>query len=618
MAASGDVMLTTAQQTALMGVLPMNGDSVTLDVGADGVMRAGVTFTCMSDYPCTVTVSNSAGTIVAMWASQTLGDGMASAMATGLEPPPDAFPRMNPANGATVAGILRAGIDTAASGVGVTPVTPRGPYSGSPNVVTTTDAANATATVLGGLGLGDSGAANIDGITITSDLDPNTPFTAGVASGAALAGSSMSMTDETMDNRDSVAIDGWTHKVLFRDWGDTAGTGDGGFETGALVYSDMMDPVSAPFDRNLAAMFVNAGAQNSFRLHGIASGTVPANPGANTSVVIDPSGTYTTTGLTGLLQAGSAQLLAMRFDADSLVGAQDQDLNIDASETFTGSYFGAPGQFRCVAASCALRRNADGTVGVADTNAATAGTQSTGTWTFTPDPGAMVAVPDQDWMIYGAWLTTPDVMSGTHRVGVFFSGMAPYTRTFAPGGTPFGLTGSATYSGGATGVYVDGTRSGLFTAAANLTATFDVNGNGTDDATTDFMVSGRIDNFKDSAGRFLGADTAANPNDPVAGGENDWVVLLGTADLAAITTGSIPLPAAGTTNTSGSADGFGWTGRWSGQFYGPNTNAAGNNVVPTGVGGQFEAITGATVDTDPTTAGVQSKGVVGAFGATLD
>ena len=33
---------------------------------------------------------------------------------------------------------------------------------------------------------------------------------------------------------------------------------------------------------------------------------------------------------------------------------------------------------------------------------------STGSWSFTPDPGAMITVPDQDWMAYGAWLTTPD------------------------------------------------------------------------------------------------------------------------------------------------------------------------------------------------------------------
>ena len=76
---------------------------------------------------------------------------------------------------------------------------------------------------------------------------------------------------------------------------------------------------------------------------------------------------------------------------------------------------------------CGLMRNTDGTVGLADTGPATAGLQS-GTWTFTPDPGAMILVPDQDWLVYGAWLTTPDVEVGTHRVGVFFNGMDMYAN----------------------------------------------------------------------------------------------------------------------------------------------------------------------------------------------
>ena len=44
------------------------------------------------------------------------------------------------------------------------------------------------------------------------------------------------------------------------------------------------------------------------------------------------------------------------------------------------------------------------------------------------------------------------------------------------------------------------------------------------------MLSGRIDNFRGTDGRYLGSDTAAMPNDPIAGGENDWVVILGARD----------------------------------------------------------------------------------------
>ena len=92
------------------------------------------------------------------------------------------------------------------------------------------------------------------------------------------------------------------------------------------------------------------------------------------------------------------------------------------------------------------------------------------------------------------------------------------------------LTGSATYSGSATGVYVDSNKGGLFTARAMLTATF----SGTNDDT----LTGRIDNFRETRGDadtrnayFVGNDTAAQPNDPAKGGDNDWVVNLGRSSI---------------------------------------------------------------------------------------
>ena len=179
----------------------------------------------------------------------------------------------------------------------------------------------------------------------------------------------------------------------------------------------------------------------------------------------------------------------------------------------------------------------------------------------------MITVPDQDWMAYGAWLTTPDDAGGTHRIGVFFNGMDPYEGNVAPPPPPSmpsmppheaGLRGTATYSGGATGIYVDGTAgSGLFTAEASLTANFDRTSNGTnlpdvDADDDDFMISGRIDNFRGTDGVFLGDDTQADPNHPTAG-ENDWVVMLRAIPL--VETGVL---AEGT--TSGSADGVSWDG----------------------------------------------------------
>ncbi len=607
MAASGDISLIKEQRDALLEVLPMNGDSVTLDVGADGVTRAGVMFTCMSDYPCTVTVSNSAGTIVAMWASQTLGDGTASAMAMGLEPPVDTFAEPNDGSADSIrVDVVGANVDSAAAGPNFTP------------------------TELIGMGIGGPGVLNADMAGLRSDfqanggdfvdaagavLDPQP--TAGAAPGAVptlMGGTTITGAMDAIDPSGDMgsAPDGWGMKTLFRDWGDTAGDGDGGFETGAIVVKNLGEGTSHPFDRMLAARYVNTAAQSMFRLSIRADGSAPGVTTLGTSVDIDSAATPANT---QAAQATSTQWAAMVFDSDSLVGAQDQDLRVDATETFTGSYFGAPGQFRCLAAtgeSCALARNDDGTIGVADTGA-DSGIQSTGRWSFTPGDGAMITVPDQDWMAYGAWLTTPDNPAGgaeAHRLGVFFNGMDPW----APAANALdatnaaGLRGSATYSGGAAGVYVDGTASGLFTARAMLTAVFDGDMDGADDA-TDYMISGRIDNFRGTDGVYLGDDTQASPNDPTAG-ENDWVVELGTFDFGTTTDGVI-----GVTGTTGSADGVQWTGSWNGQFFGPTSDTNGA-LAPSGVAGRFWAETA-----DPDTADAAANpvtAVVGAFGASID
>ena len=101
------------------------------------------------------------------------------------------------------------------------------------------------------------------------------------------------------------------------------------------------------------------------------------------------------------------------------------------------------------------------------------------------------------------------------------------------------LAGTATYSGGAAGAYVDGSATGLFTATVNLSANFDTE-----------MLSGSVNDFRNTRGEFLGADTQATPNDPVAGGESDWVVNLGATTITGDGSfGGTP----GT--TSGSADG---------------------------------------------------------------
>ena len=597
--ASGYITLTTEQSAALLGVLPMNGDSVELNVAADGTTRAGVTFTCASDYPCTVTVSNSAGTIVAMWASQTLGDGTASAMAAGLEPAIDTFAELNDGSTAGIRAELNPDPDATS------------PRDTNPNW---------RPTELIGMDIGGPGVLNADDAGLRSAFQANGADTVGTAAAPGLTptltmGTTITGAMDAIGASDDMASapDGWGMKTLHRDWGDTAGDGDGGFETGAIVVKNLGEGTPHLFDRKLADRHVNMAAHDMFDLTVLADGTAPTPAVVTTATSVMINATDVTT--------MSRQWAAMVFDSTSLVAAQSQDPNVNEDETFDGEYFGAPGRFQCVsAANCGLARNADGTVGVIDTSATDMGVQGAGMWTFTPDPGAMITVPDQDWMAYGAWLTTPDDATGDHRIGVFFNGFDAYTpaENSLDAADAAGLRGSATYSGGATGVYVDEGDSGLFTADATLTADFDKATNGIQNDDTDYVISGRIDNFRGTDGVFLGADTEATPNDPVAGGENDWVVLLNAFDFSdAADDGDTDL-AIGATGTGGSADGVRWTGMWNGHFFGPATDADGP-IAPSGVAGRFFANTG-DPDDDATAMDANDAvtSVVGAFGATKD
>ena len=584
-----------AEQDALLAKLPLSGTSDTLTIAAGGTgTRNGVNFTCMSAYPCTVTVTNSLGTILAEVSTQKLPDADDPTVMAMVPVPPDALPELNPANAASIARNLDNTIEDST-------VTPPGSPHGN------------ASTSVGGLGLDDFGAYSDDMLSITSDLDPNTAgmhvprvvdLTNGDVTTARMGGSTIMAgtdNDETTDNPDSVALADWEQTTLFRDWGDTAGMGDGGFETGALTYNNMEGPTAAPFDGDLADMFANTYVHNWFDL------------------TVDLDGDATSDTVAGIGGTGNwgtpLQMISITVEGSQAAAVQ---INVpavtlrNAANRYRGTYFGAPGTFACIGApadGCVIARSATGDEDfrVADSDADTDGIQITGdgVWDFTPDPDAMVMVPDQDWVVFGAWLTAPDSLSGQHRVGVFYDGMQTYGRDNSGGD----LNGTASYSGGATGVYThtDGTNtnSGLFTARASLTANFDVAVDANDN-----MLSGRIDNFRDTAGRFLGADTAADPNDPVSGGENDWVVMLGATAIDAMgtfgTAGSV----------TGSADGVQWTdGEWAAQFYGPEVDADMDPIFPSAVAGQFRAEISAQPDDNTN---VPTAAVVGAFGADLD
>ena len=568
-----DVMMSLALPAGLVPAafaLPDAGmsDSFTIAAGMTET-RAGVEFTCDSAYPCTVTLTNSAGTLVAEYMTQKMmEDDMAMVMAAMVPPPPPPtvapFDHMNVPNDANLATILSGTFAVNSQTPGSTATTP------APN----NNPSFGTSLTDGPIGLG---ANSLDDATLTDSLDPNQPlFDSGTGGGTASAGSSISAAANSVGMPQDAQISGFSHHALFCDWGDTcAQGGDGGFETGALIYSDIQPSTSQPFDANLAGLFANTAVGGWFTLTG-----TPA------AVTIATSAT-------------PAQAAGMVFDANAMPSGQRLDTNVDTTESFDGTYFGAPGTFACTA-TCGLQRVGD-VILPQDTVATTPGIQvGSAAWTFTPAAGAMVDVPDQDWVSYGAWMTTPDdAANGELRVGTFYDGMDPHTYAATS------LTGSATYTGGATGVFVDETatatpQNGFFTARARLTATFDANGDGTAD-TGDDQLTGTIDNFRDGTGAFLGSDNPATPNDPTAG-ENDWTVTLTPTSISGVSavTGS---------GVTGSADGVGWTaGGWNARLYGPGDGTT-PLAPPTGIAGSFQASSG--------TAG-NRRGVAGSFGAQQD
>ena len=164
----------------------------------------------------------------------------------------------------------------------------------------------------------------------------------------------------------------------------------------------------------------------------------------------------------------------------------------DVDEAFetAGTYNGAMGTYRCNATDndCTVTLDADGAI-----------TGMTDGWIFTPATGATSDVADADYLHYGFWLmrTTDADGATTYNEVQTFAG-----SSIDPSGSLTGVEGSATYEGGAVGVYVrnvfdtqgaiDTATSGHFNADASLMAYF-----GGDDVSTNKQntVTGTIDNF---------------------------------------------------------------------------------------------------------------------------
>lgn len=193
---------------------------------------------------------------------------------------------------------------------------------------------------------------------------------------------------------------------------------------------------------------------------------------------------------------------------------------------------------------------------------------------------------DTDWLATGIWALTPnDGAANKYRFGVFADG----GDVFSTAGVA-GLTGSATYTGRAGGVWstVSGTArsNAFFEADVALTADFDATELNGLPHFAHGVVSGRVHNF---------ATDAAIPGAP-------------ELTLAGAAIGMTGYAGGGHRgSTSMTFDGATWTGTWGGQFFGnPAAGATGAAALPGSVAGTFGAATGS---------GDSVRSFVGAFGA---
>ena len=183
-----------------------------------------------------------------------------------------------------------------------------------------------------------------------------------------------------------------------------------------------------------------------------------------------------TTGGTVESSDNAIDLMNVRGPSAASPGGEQTITYMDEAETadvderrFTGTYNGAAGTYVCTGtAACTATVNDKGVVSAMG-----------GDWTFTPDAGATSDVADVDYLHYGFWLKKTKDKDGVftyNEVETFADASVPASGNITT------VRGTATYNGGATGVYVknvfsssgdvETATSGHFTATANLTATF--------------------------------------------------------------------------------------------------------------------------------------------------
>ncbi|MYB89002.1 MAG: hypothetical protein F4X93_03450, partial [Proteobacteria bacterium] len=254
------------------------------------------------------------------------------------------------------------------------------------------------------------------------------------------------------------------------------------FEDGRTMHTRTMD---ADADGNVVSEVVIVSTDIAaptavpFAMFELADGTTPQALNArdlDDAVDADNDGTATNdwTAL-NVVAANIAQIMSGGFSSSgsgTLNYANDDASTDNMDEAFetAGTYNGASGTYRCNGTSaCSITYDAMGMI-----------TSVAGDWVFTPDAGATSDQPDYDYLHYGFWLqrTTDSDDAVTYNEVQTFAG-----SSIAGSGSTTSVRGSATYSGGAVGVYVreayketdgsiDTATSGHFIANVALTATF--------------------------------------------------------------------------------------------------------------------------------------------------
>ena len=405
---------------------------------------------------------------------------------------------------------------------------------------------SAGAMIMGGAGIGSLSQAR---------LGDDPMLTIAVTGGSGLS------TADDMADMDAPMIDGFTGVALEKD-------GPGAVTQHSLVYSDAERSVRAWGD----VYRYNTDAD------GAELGTTLPTEAARTHLRI---GTAPSTGTLEDFDSNASWDHGLSTTTGVLTRT------FEDGDSVTGSYDGVSGQYTF-----------NGTTTITWDGTDVTFTAGAGAVVFKADDPDMV-IPDRDYLAFGIWSEVPDspTTANPGRVRPFMMGNATAYSIM----NVHGLSGSASYSGGAVGHYATRAKGshmvyeGRFTASASLTANFDAAdasvtaGAGTDPDALGFretvanatgtVLSGTIDDFMSEDGTEMPGWLVNLNMGVMMPGINDNNTPADLTDDTAILT-SMDIMGT-TTGTTGSQA---FTGVWDAQMYGNNTAD-----YPTGVAGRFQA-----------------------------